>query len=118
MQPTGVYAITRSLIHTPRDTTMTSVRNQVLLASLLILGTVLVPVWSVTYPPLTDYPNHLARMYILMMDGANRFLNNYYVIRWAAIPNLAMDLIVPTLGRFFGVLTAGKLFLRSHVQIS
>jgi len=46
-----------------------------------------------------------------MMNGRDEFLNRYYVIRWAAIPNLAMDLIVPFLGRLVGLETAGKLFL-------
>ena len=90
---------------------MLSTKDRILLAALAMLGVVLLPIWSVTYPPLTDYPNHLARMHVLMMNGTDEFLNKYYVIRWAAIPNLAMDLIVPVLGRMVGLETAGKLFL-------
>ena len=90
---------------------MISTKGQILVAALVIVGAVLVPIWSVTYPPLTDYPNHLARMHVLMMKGADEFLNKYYVIRWAAIPNLAMDLTVPSLARLVGLESAGKLFL-------
>jgi hypothetical protein len=89
---------------------MTSSKHQILLAAFVITCIALVPVWSVAHPPLTDYPNHLARMHVLMMNGADDVLNRYYVVRWAAIPNLAMDL-TPVLGRLVGVEIAGKFFL-------
>jgi hypothetical protein len=69
----------------------------------------LCPVLLVPIPAMVDYPNHLARMYLLSQAGAAD-TNPFYQIVWAAYPNLAMDLIVPPLGRFIGVETATRLF--------
>jgi uncharacterized membrane protein len=71
----------------------------------------MLPLWIVANPPLVDYPNHLARMHILMLNGADATLNNFYQIDWQVLPNLAMDLIVPALGRVVGLELAGKVFL-------
>jgi len=57
-------------------------------------------------PPLVDYPNHLARMHLLAEGG-----DAFYSVRWAPLPNLAEDLIVPPLGRLMPLDTAAKLFL-------
>jgi hypothetical protein len=64
------------------------------------------PVFSTVLPPLFDYPNHLARMHLLA-EGGNRF----FQVRWAPLPDLAEDLIVPPLSRLLPLETAGKLFL-------
>ena len=72
----------------------------------LALALVTVPVFSTVLPPLVDYPNHLARMHLLA-DGGDAF----YSVRWAALPNLAEDLIVPPLARLVPVDIAAKLFL-------
>jgi hypothetical protein len=63
-------------------------------------------VFSTVLPPLLDYPNHLARMHLLA-EGGDRF----YAVRWAPLPNLAEDLIVPPLARLMPLEMAGKLFL-------
>jgi hypothetical protein len=65
-----------------------------------------VPPFSTVLPPLVDYPNHLARMHLLAKGG-----NAFYAVRWAALPNLAEDLVVPPLARVLPLDTAGKLFL-------
>jgi hypothetical protein len=65
-----------------------------------------VPPFSTVLPPLVDYPNHLARMHLLAEGG-----NAFYAVRWAALPNLAEDLIVPPLAQLVPLDTAGKLFL-------
>ena len=57
-------------------------------------------------PPLVDYPNHLARMHLLAEGG-----DAFYSVRWAPLPNLAEDLIVPPLARLMPLDTAAKLFL-------
>ena len=67
---------------------------------------VAVPPFSTVLPPLVDYPNHLARMHLLAEGG-----NAFYTVRWAPLPNLAEDLIVPPLSRVLPLDTAGKLFL-------
>src|SRR5262245_26415313 len=77
-------------------------------AAFLVL--VVLPIWRVSHPPLEDYPNHLARMYIIA-HAEEAPINQYYEIRWAVIPNLAMDLVVPFLSRLFSLDVAGKLFI-------
>jgi hypothetical protein len=88
------------------------VSSSEIIAVLFILanGLWLLPVWSVSLPPLVDYPNHLARMYILArpeIAEASRF----YEIHWALLPNLAMDVLIPALSRFIPMETAGKVFI-------
>src|ERR1700709_1843919 len=54
----------------------------------------LLPVLLTPIPAMVDYPNHLARMYILSRNGMPD-ANPYYEVAWALYPNLAMDLLVP-----------------------
>jgi hypothetical protein len=64
------------------------------------------PIFSTVLPPLVDYPNHLARLHLIAEGG-----NAFYAIRWAPLPDLAADLIVPALARAMPLPAAGKLFL-------
>ncbi len=59
---------------------------------------------------MVDYPNHLARMYILSQNGTPD-ANPYYAVAWALYPNLAMDLLVPQMARLISVENAARLFL-------
>ena len=72
----------------------------------LLLTLSAVPVFSTVLPPLLDYPNHLARMHLLAEGG-----DAFYSVRWAPLPNLAEDLIVPPLARVIPLDLAAKLFL-------
>jgi hypothetical protein len=72
----------------------------------VLLALVAAPVLSTVLPPLVDYPNHLARMHLLIEGG-----DQYYAVRWVPLPNLAEDLIVPPLARLVPLETAGKLFV-------
>ncbi|MBR1165739.1 hypothetical protein JQ571_02060 [Bradyrhizobium liaoningense] len=69
-----------------------------------------VPVLLTPIPAMVDYPNHLARMYILSQNGTPG-ANPYYEVRWAFYPNLGMDLLVPQLARLMSVENATRLFL-------
>ena len=69
------------------------------------------PVLSVTYVPLVDYANHLARISILYQyANVPAYQATYYRVL-EPIPNLAIDLIVSLLLPFFEITTAGKIFL-------
>lgn len=69
------------------------------------------PVLSVTYVPVVDYPNHLARVHILYhYAGVPGYQAMYHRV-FEPIPNLAIDLVVPFLLPFVDILTAGKIFL-------
>jgi hypothetical protein len=61
--------------------------------------------------PLFDYPNHLARMYLLDALPASASLQQYYAIHWRPLPNLAMDLTVPWLAQVLPLELAGKFFI-------
>ena len=79
---------------------------RVLTAGAVLLALFSVPIFSTVLPPLFDYPNHLARFWILASGG-----NAFYAVHWAPLPNLAGDLVVPFLARVMPLDFAGKLFL-------
>jgi len=70
-----------------------------------------IPIWTHPLPPLSDYVNHLARMYVIATLSKNPELARFYEIDWRVIPNLTMDLIVPLLARFMNVYLAGQVFI-------
>jgi hypothetical protein len=78
--------------------------NLVIIALLFAFS--LIPVLSVDIPAMNDYPNHLARMYLLTTPSVNPF----YQISWKLNPYIAMDLIVPQLAHVVSVETATRLF--------
>ncbi|WP_027573110.1 hypothetical protein [Bradyrhizobium sp. WSM1743] len=81
------------------------------IAVLVMLAAVsFVPVLLTPIPAMVDYPNHLARMYILSQNGTPD-TNPHYEVAWAFYPNLGMDLLVPQLARLMSVENATRLFL-------
>jgi hypothetical protein len=76
----------------------------------LLTALAILPVFLVDIPAMVDYPNHLARMYLLAANGTPNE-NPYYTVTWKLCPNLAMDIIVPAMARFIDVATATKVFL-------
>jgi hypothetical protein len=76
----------------------------------LLTAASLLPVLLTPIPAMVDYPNHLARMYILSQNGTP-YANPYYAVVWAFYPNLAMDLLVPQMARVISVENATRLFL-------
>jgi len=84
---------------------------RLLAASLVLVPLTLSPLLWASVPPLVDYPNHLARMWILAQNGAVPELAQNYVVAWRLLPNLAMDLIVPALAQIMPLEIAGRLFI-------
>jgi hypothetical protein len=76
----------------------------------LLAAASFLPVLLTPIPAMVDYPNHLARMYILSENGTPD-ANPYYDVAWALYHNLAMDLLIPPLARLISVETATRLFL-------
>jgi hypothetical protein len=72
----------------------------------------LAPIWLVAYPPLLDYPNHLARVFVLahLQDPAFHF-GEYYRADWGLYPYLGMDLSMLVLQQGLAVELAGRVFL-------
>ncbi len=71
----------------------------------------LAPLTLADLPPLLDYPNHLARLFVLAFGSADPVLQRFYQPHWAIIPNLALDLTVPPLLHVLPVHLAGRLVI-------
>src|ERR1700730_8469884 len=77
----------------------------------LMFAALSVPVLAAPVPPLTDYPNHLARCYVLAFGGSDPVLRQMFSAHWQIIPNIAVDLILPAMMRAFPPFTAGRIVL-------
>ncbi len=91
-------------VRTPSDKTVAEI------VFALLLAAALAPVLAVRIPAMADYPDHLARMYLLSQYGTPDE-NPFYRVVWAPYPNLAMDLLVPPVARLLGVELASRLFV-------
>lgn len=76
-----------------------------------IAALAILPVFLVQLPAMNDYPGHLARMYLLSSIGTPNQNPYYYFYLPFIYPNLAMDIVVPTVARFIDVESATKAFL-------
>jgi len=77
---------------------------------LLLYLIVVYPLWAIPAPPLIDYPNHLARIFILA-NPQHPILAQFYESHWGVLPNLAMELFATPLAMLLPVELAGKLFI-------
>jgi hypothetical protein len=99
------------MVRLPLKTQPGNARVAAYLAGILILAVVFVPLLTIDLPPLVDYPNHLARQYILAELPRSETLRNFYQADWHATPYLAMDGIVQTLAHAMSVGSAAKVFV-------
>lgn len=76
-----------------------------------LLAVALVPLGLASIPPLLDYPNHLARMHILVHGAQSAALQASYAVNWAPLPNLAMDALVPAFAAVMPLELAGRVFV-------
>lgn len=84
----------------------------------LALGTLLLPVALTHMPPLLDYPNHLARMWLLAGGADDAPLNAIYRVDWSgASTNIGIDLLAATLGRLIGLWALAPLLLGAAVLL-
>ncbi len=77
----------------------------------LMLAALMAPILVVTVPPLSDYPDHLARCYFLAFGASDPVMSRIFAARWQLVPNLAIDLIVPALMHALPPLVAGRVFV-------
>ncbi|MDB5653331.1 MAG: hypothetical protein JWQ94_944, partial [Tardiphaga sp.] len=81
------------------------------LLTTLLLGIVLaVPFFLTDVPPVLDYPNHLARYFVLAHPD-DPALSQMYAPHWRILPNLGMDVIGVALLQIADVHVAGRLLL-------
>ncbi len=89
-------------------------RNRFALSLFLCAAAVLLllPIWSVAFPPLLDYPNHLARVFVLLhLHDSHYSFSQWYRADWGPYPYLGMDAALAVLGRIFPIEVAGRIFL-------
>lgn len=87
---------------------------QRLVALLFAIGAaaLVLPPLLVRLPPLLDYPNHLARMWLLAGGAAQPPLSGMYAVDWSlASTNIGIDLAAITLGRLVGAERLGPLLV-------
>ena len=94
-----------------RSSTATGLDRYNIALALLLLAVASTPLLLADYPPLVDYPNHLARAFIIAHYDEIPDFRDAYRIEWQVLPNLAMDVFVPFLGQFTGVPVAGRAFI-------
>lgn len=67
---------------------------------LLVLVALMVPVFSVRMPPVLDYPNHWARLWLVTGGAELPPLDAIYAVDWrGAWSNVGIDLLAVTVGR-------------------
>jgi hypothetical protein len=87
-----------------RDTVEFELKPRTLLAGYaIILAIALVPIFAFDVVPLGDWPNHLARAYILNRLPADADLQKYYVAHWRLFSFQSTDLVLPGLIGLFGL---------------
>jgi hypothetical protein len=82
-----------------------------------LCAVLLMPLLVVDVPPLRDYPNHLARVFVLAALPHDPVLARFYAARWSIIPNLALDLVGPGLIEVLPVHVAGQLLIAAAVLL-
>ena len=81
------------------------------LAVICLVAALAVPFFFVDVPPVEDYPNHLARIFLLAFGGEDPVLSRIYAPDWHLVPDLAVDVIGPPLMHFLPVHVAGRVIL-------
>ena len=78
---------------------------------------VLSPLMVTDYPPISDLPNHMARIAIIADAGHDPTLAQMYRPAWHAIPDLAADLIGPPLLNLFPLSVVARILLGLAVTL-
>lgn len=90
------------------------IRNHRLASVFLFLFALalLLPIWCVRFPPLLDYPNHLASSFVLAHLHSPQYdFAKYYSAEWGLKPYVTTDFLMGELGRIVPPAAAGKLVL-------
>lgn len=78
--------------------------------ALAIAATCLAPLLMVDVPAVLDFPNHLARFYVLAHPD-DPVLANMYAPHWAILPNVGLDVIGQALLRLLPTYVGGRILL-------
>nr|WP_294543698.1 hypothetical protein [uncultured Rhodopila sp.] len=80
-------------------------------AMLAVAMALLAPLFAVEIPPLLDYPNHLARLFVLANLPQDPVLSRMFMANWQIIPNLAIDVLFTPLIHVMQANTVGRVML-------
>ena len=80
------------------------------MTALALAITLVIPFFLVDVPPVLDYPNHLARYFVLAHPG-DPVLAQMYLPRWGLMPNLGIDLLAAGLLKVTDVHVGGRILL-------
>jgi hypothetical protein len=80
------------------------------LAALALAVALAVPFLLVDVPPVLDYPNHLARLFVLAHPD-DPVLSQIYAPHWRIVPNLGIDVLGTMLLKVVPVHVGGRLLL-------
>lgn len=117
MQGGGRQRIGRNIatatVTAPRSLQLAAVPEATLAWVALTLGLLLClwPLLQTATPPIVDYPNHLARAYILAEWGRFSQFEGVYEFGGLVIPNILADLVTVGLVKLVGPFEAGRLLL-------
>jgi len=78
----------------------------------LLTGVVMLPALIFPFPPLLDYPNHLARIWLIEGGIDIAPVNTFYLEDWSHVGSgIGVDLAAKTLGHFVAPFTLGGILL-------
>ncbi|MFC0243315.1 hypothetical protein [Rhodopseudomonas telluris] len=80
------------------------------IAAAALVIVLLAPFLMVDVPAVLDYPNHLARYFVLAHPD-DPILSQFYAPHWRILPNLGMDVIGTVLLNVFSVHVGGRILL-------
>ena len=79
-----------------------------------LIAALLLPFLLVDVPPVLDYPNHLARWFVLA-HPSDPILSRFYAPNWHITPNLGFDAIAMLLLKLLPVHIGGRLVLAASL---
>lgn len=88
-----------------------------ILGLLLMLAALLIPVVVADIPPLSDYPNHLSRIWLLGGGVAVPPVSGMYRITWSTLTNIGIDLLSVGLTRLFSYDAVGRIIIGATVLL-
>ena len=80
----------------------------------MLVAISLVPFFLVDVPAVLDYPNHLARIFVLA-HPADPVLSRFYAPHWRVLPNLGFDILGVLALKIFPVHVGGRILLAASM---
>ncbi len=88
--------------------------SRVALGALLVIvaAAAIYPIWAVKYPPLLDYPNHIASSYVLAhLHDTSLPFHAWYGADWGLYPYLTLDAVLQVMQWAVPIELAGRIYM-------